>query len=455
MDELGKPYGVTKQAVGTVLKNNDIKAVKKRMFSDKQEQQIIQSYQSGKSLEAVANEFGCHSVSIVKILKKHNIPRQDYRIIDFSDNDIEKMKTLYCGGKTTYELSEMFNCDPGVISRRLSDNGIELRAGQFERQVTKEDETKAIELYQSGLTSEQIGNEIGFSQGTVLDILKRHNIDRRNSRNFTDSEEAEIGKLYQAGFSAKQITRAYGLNHHISIVAAIRRQGIEIRSNHDANRLYLVNHNFFDVIDTEEKAYILGFVYADGAVHKRSLIVTLSSKDKKQLEKIKACLQSEHPINDHIRKAWKGGKRYKASTLNITHGHLAKRLKSLGIIKKRPNLENCISQIPNHLIHHWIRGLIDGDGSFHTKPGFGIVGGKPLLEFIRKTFTSEIELNPNIKIHKHPTAKVYSLVYGGRIQAQKIANYLYKDATIWLERKREVVENYPEPMPRTKNKSGQ
>ena len=189
-----------------------------------------------------------------------------------------------------------------------------------------------------------------------MDILKRDKIERRNSRNFTDSEEVEIGKLYQHGFSAKAIMRSYGYEHHASIVAAIKRQGIEIRSNHDANRLYSVNQNFFDVIDTEEKAYILGFAYADGSTYKRSFIITLSARDRKQLEKIKVALQAEHPIKDHFRKAIEKGKKYKACTLFITHKHLAKRLKDLGITKKRPNLNKCVSQIPDRLLHHWVYG---------------------------------------------------------------------------------------------------
>jgi len=445
MSELATPYGVTKQAIDTVLKRNNIKTVKKRMFNDEQEKQIIESYKSGKSLAAVANKFNCHPVSITKVLEKHKIPRQDYRIIDFSDSDIEQIKTLYSTGKTTYELAELFNCEASTIARRLSDNGIELRKGQFERQVTKEDEKEVIKFYQSGLTSKQAGKKIGFSSAVTLDILERHNIERRTSRNFTNSEEIEIGKLYQHGFSARQIMRAYGFDHHISIVAAIKRQGIKIRSNHDANRLYSVDYEFFDVIDTEEKAYILGFAYADGCVHKRSLSIALKRSDRIMLEKFKALMESEHPITDNLVGAGKTDKKYKQSNIFITHKHLAKRLKELGIVTGRGEVNKCVSQIPDQLIHHWLRGLIDGDGSWHTQPGMSVCGEKSLLEFVRSSFAENIGTNPDIKIHKHKSAKLHYLVYGGRPQCLRIADWLYQDATIWLGRKKEVWQNWPIP----------
>ena len=455
MSELAILYGVTKQAIGTVLKRNGIKAVKKRMFSNEQEQAIIKSYQSGKSLNAVATEFDCHSVSIAKVLKRHKIPRQDYRIIDFSNDDIEKMKTLYLAGKTTYELGDMFNCDPGVIIRQLSSNGIDLRLGQFEKQVTKEDEKQAIKLYESGLTSEQVGNEIGFSQVTILNILKHNDVERRNSRNFTDSEEAEIGKLYQAGFSTKQIMRAYGYDHHISIVAAIKRQGIEIRSNHDANRIYNLNPHVFDVIDTEEKAYHLGYIYADGCVHGRSLTMGLNAKDKIHLQRLKSFLETDAPINETEVTASKSDKKYKQVRLVVTHKHLAKRLKQLGVKRSRPDIQRCISQIPEHLLNHWLRGLFDADGSFHGKPGMGICGRKDAMKVCRQILIDYAGASPIPQVYKHTTADVWYITYGGRKQCVKLANWIYKNATIYLERKKRIPYNWPKPKTRIRNKKGQ
>ncbi len=275
-------------------------------------------------------------------------------------------------------------------------------------------------------------------------------------RNFTDVEELQIAHLYSVGgFSLKAIARTYGWKHHISFTSALKRQGIKQRSPAERNRLYQLNPHVFDKINNELATYWLGFIYADGCVHKRSLQVSLKTSDKTHLEKLKEFLESEAPIKHVQVGSGKTDKKYKQVLLLVTDKHLSNRLRNLGIAVGRNNFNNCISQIHPHLYWHWIRGLFDGDGSFHTRPGTSFVGDRNLLEFIRKTLANQVSTNPKVKIHKHPTAKIHTLVYGGRPQTLKIAKWLYTDATIWLDRKRQVVKNYPLPQIRTRNKLGQ
>jgi transposase len=275
-------------------------------------------------------------------------------------------------------------------------------------------------------------------------------------RNFTDEEEAEIAKLYTVGgFSIKAIMRAYGYKHHISFSHALKRQGVKQRSKAERNRLYKLNPHVFDTIDNEHKAYWLGFIYADGCVHRRSLQVYLKASDKIQIKKLKEFLESESPIKYTSATAGKTNKRYKQVGLTVTDQHLVNRLRSLGITPERKTFSYCIGQIEPELHQHWIRGYFDGDGSFHSyKPGMGFCGQISLLAFIRSTFAREIGTNLHLQIYKHPKAKIHYLTYMGRPQCKKIAKWLYKDATIWMQRKRDVVENYPEPQVRTRDKLG-
>ena len=63
------------------------------------------------------------------------------------------------------------------------------------------------------------------------------------------------------------------------------------------SRKYNFDENFFDKIDTEEKAYWLGFIYADGAIFKRTLSIRLSTKDIHHLEKFKKILNTDAAIS--------------------------------------------------------------------------------------------------------------------------------------------------------------
>lgn len=276
-------------------------------------------------------------------------------------------------------------------------------------------------------------------------------------RKLSVAEEKEVIKLYTIGkFSTRAIGKTYGYASHGPITRILKRHGIEQRTPAEQNRKYQLNPHIFDKIDTEKKAYFLGFIYADGCVFRRTLRVGLKSSDKIQLEKLKAFLKSDSPIVEDTTTLASNGKTYKRVHISFTDKHLANRLRDLGILPKRPNLDKCILQIPDHLMSHWIRGLFDGDGSFHSyKPGMSFVGQLELMEFIRGIFAVNIGPNHAIKIHKHNKANAYYLIYMGRPQCQKIAEWLYEDANIWLNRKRDIVNNYPEPQIRTRNKLGQ
>ena len=82
----------------------------------------------------------------------------------------------------------------------------------------------------------------------------------------------------------------------------LQNNNIAIRNN-NCYKTKSVNEDFFEKIDTPEKAYILGFIYADGYIvngikgkNKDSLGITLSNEDKEHIDKFKKSIDSNHPI---------------------------------------------------------------------------------------------------------------------------------------------------------------
>lgn len=263
-------------------------------------------------------------------------------------------------------------------------------------------------------------------------------------RNFTDSEEEQIAKIYLSGKSAKAIMRAYGFRFHISIVDALRRQGITQRPVSERNRIHKLNPNAFDAIDNESAAYWWGFIYADGCVSRDRLVsISLSQKDREQLVKFKLFMDAEAPIS--FQDVRKGSYR-----INVTDKHLAARLQQLGILRDRPNPQQALDKIPDDLFHHWLRGFFDGDGSARKSPSIVFCGGYEFLYILRERISAHCEVNPLLTIGKHRTKKLHYIYYSGRLMALKVADYMYKDATVWMERKRNVIESWPLPQSRKK-----
>jgi intein-encoded DNA endonuclease-like protein len=223
------------------------------------------------------------------------------------------------------------------------------------------------------------------------------------------------------------------------IIRILKSNGIEL-----TNRRYHVNDNYFDVIDTEEKAYWLGFLYADGFIRERkegcSLQMKLAIKDKHHLELFRKSIGSNHKIIDgfsHVK--YNGGISIShTSSLAMYSNQLVKSIKSQGFHSRktftieRPNINN-------ELIHHFIRGFFDGDGSFSftekVKSVTNIVcASKKFREFLIEELS-----NNDIKINYYGNI---TLFIQNKMDNNKFYNYIYKNATIFLERKKEKYDKF-------------
>lgn len=259
-------------------------------------------------------------------------------------------------------------------------------------------------------------------------------------RNFTDSEEEQIAKIYLSGKSARAITRAYGLRFHISIVDALRRQGIEQRPVSERNRIHKLNSNAFDKLDNEQSAYWHGFLYADGYIaNNKTLSLGLSSLDIEHVESFKEFIKSEARIKTSL--IWHSTNKL-VSKINITDKHLANQLQQKGILKGRPYPNLIFDNLPEEMFNHWIRGLFDGDGSARRNQSICFCGSRKLMIAVRDKLSEHCGTNPNMAIAKHRTANLYYVYYSGRRVALKVADFIYKDATVWLDRKRQVINSW-------------
>jgi hypothetical protein len=200
------------------------------------------------------------------------------------------------------------------------------------------------------------------------------------------------------------------------------------------------------VIDTEEKAYWLGFLFADGYIRERksgnSLEIKLSIKDRHHLEKFRNSIGSNHNIVDGFNRVkYKDGvSSSHMSTLAIYSKQLVESIKNQGIHSRKTfTIEK--PNIDNDLTHHFIRGYFDGDGTvrFVEKKlnGTGIAcASEKFREFIiNELFDNGITIKHYGDIHLHIQNKVDN---------NKFYNYIYNNATIYLERKKEIYERFRE-----------
>lgn len=191
------------------------------------------------------------------------------------------------------------------------------------------------------------------------------------------------------------------------------------------------NSKFFEKINTEEKAYWLGFICADGWMCSRdpSFGIGLSSVDKKHLMKFAELFDA---------RMWEKDQKVQVQVYNP---FLYEQLLNKGVVPNK-SLINCLEvfdYIPYKLNNHFVRGWFDGDGSISTwgkySSEFSITGAYGNLEKIQNMILQDIE---TLRITKILNSKnVFVVKWGGNSQLMDIRRWLYSDATIFLERKKE------------------
>lgn len=202
--------------------------------------------------------------------------------------------------------------------------------------------------------------------------------------------------------------------------------------------------------DTEKSFYLAGFIAADGSLQKRKyskiLKIGLSTNDLAHLEKIKNILNSTHPIKIYDVKPNKlVTTKHKCAELQIANNNLFDDLARFNIIPNKTFIYKMPEWIINHpLVNHFIRGYFDGDGTI-TYCGLGkgrtvkqmacsILGTETFINQYRDILVSKCNIN-KAKIMKHYS--VYKISYSGNNVVSRIRDFIYKGATIYLDRKRD------------------
>lgn len=260
--------------------------------------------------------------------------------------------------------------------------------------------------------------------------------------NIKDYQE-EITKLYQEGRTAKEISSLLGFKYHQPVYNYFKKMGWE-RTGKTGKRIYKVNEDFFKCINTEEKAYILGFICADGHIERDRLNITVSIKDKDILEKIRCAMHSNHPIKEVQRtNPYKKTNRKTLTLVELMIGSvkLVKPLFDIGLTTNKTCTLNgdILKYIPKYLMRDFLRGYFDGDGNVFFgrrynsgyKYNVNICGNEG---FLLKSFQTYFPSNN--KLYKDLYSKqCYVWKISQRDKVKDFMYYLYYNSSISLQRK--------------------
>ena len=315
------------------------------------------------------------------------------------------------------------------------------------RYLTEEEKEKIIHLYNEGYNTVQTGKILGRTNGTIGRYLRQCRLNPiGQKRLLTEDEEKKVCELYLNGLTSTEIYDKYFKNKvgcEETIQKIVRKNGIARKGGYKN----LIDHNYFECINSPEKAYFLGLILTDGNVHydKRkgnrqpSIQIVLKGDDVEILEKFMREISSDNKISIYT-----NNDRFEC--VFIVHSlKMAQDLEKYGIVPRKTFLIKGMPNVPKEYMRDLIRGIFDGDGTVYTltkeqKLRFGFYGTNCLINDIVNFLHNEINLPLN-KITDKET--VSFITFGKTDQIKAFYNYIYYSSNVTcLSRKRKKFESY-------------
>ena len=247
----------------------------------------------------------------------------------------------------------------------------------------------------------------------------------------------EIAKILDVSLST---IKRYKNKYNLSVNLDIAKQ-----RNSEKHTQYNYNIHYFDKIDTLNKAYLLGFITADGFVtNKNEIGIEVAKKDKDIINFFKEELESTKPIEE----------KNMSIGLRIQNNTLAKGIKKYGIVPNKSliiNVEEVIklAQLNEQQISVFLLGYFDGDGCIsiahrqdNNKEYFemNITGTKETIEYYKKYFDGHGSItkrhNNSNNNYTLQMSNNYTTIYNALSKIYKYRN----EITFCLNRKKEKFE---------------
>lgn len=277
-------------------------------------------------------------------------------------------------------------------------------------------------------------NEIALEQNvdthTISRWLKKYNL---STDKLYENKEWLEEQFKSHNGSAVEVSKATGFKRD-TLLEWCYKFNITT-SAQEMKRKYAINESYFKKIDTEKKSYFIGLLMADGAVNKNCLSFQLNLQQSDEYIIKEFCKEINYlgdikHHEDNIRKV---------SSIIICSKKITTDLIYHGIVPKKTGKEIMPDTINKKLIKHFIRGFLDGDGHIgKTCKKISICSTSLNILYSIKYFLEETLNIKEYEVKLEPlTSKNKKLFYYHIYSdsAVKVLDYLYSDATIFLERK--------------------
>lgn len=280
--------------------------------------------------------------------------------------------------------------------------------------MTKEQEQIIIERYSKGDTAVDIAKDIGLSNSTISRFVKKIGISRGyQSKHTLDIEQDVVKDFQENNLYCKDLAKKYKVDEH-TIYKILDKYNIKRQTGYHTK----CDTTYFEQINNPHKAYLLGFITADGAVVNDVLSIEVIDEDIKILEYAKDQINPQATITK-----CKG-----RSTSKISFGakKIGQDLAKYGVVqnKSKTIVKVPVDLIPEEYLKYYFRGLIDGDGCILENGRLSIYSGSlRFIEDVQSILANKLNLSKNA-IYSGTT---FFCSWSSKEDRKKLFSYLYEN----------------------------
>lgn len=382
-----------------------------------------------KNVKELAKILGKTSGSISYAIRELGLLKQKHQ--PWSDEEIQFLKDHYID-MTSEEISQHINHSVNAINTQRD------RLHLIRNNLWEENEVEFLRNNFSKMSYKEIGNKLGRSASAVTAKCFDLNLYKKEVP-WTDEEIDFLKKNYMemSNFEISEILQR--------TECAIHLKGSRLGMK---KYPYTCDYHYFDCIDTEEKAYWLGFLTADGWISKNDesnagvVGCELQYGDLKHLKKFNKSINGNYQITDRWRPCMISkkdpSKKHHSCVIRIYSITMYNALAKLGFTNNK-TFDAHIPEIPKNLIRHYLRGYFDGNGCFTlTNKSFQLsflTASHLLYQDLKDVLTKNgFHLSDKEYITEFNT-KMYQLNMNRISEKIQFLNYIYNDAKVYLDRK--------------------
>lgn len=280
-----------------------------------------------------------------------------------------------------------------------------------------------IAMYEHGNSPSEIAAQCNCSIGTIYNALKRHGKPTRGGcwgvkQDFID----EVIKRYVGGESIFSIQKSMN-TYYNKVKHILQANNIGFITQAKRNNPSF-KERYFQIIDTPEKAYWIGWLLTDGCIHRSSISLCLQSQDLPILE----LFQQDLGIKNHIKPF-----QDKYHRFMFWSKQMCEDLEQYGLVHNK-TFTIKMPKFQNELMPHLLRGCLDGDGWVSNKyHDIGFTGNYDMVN----AFADEISRLCDVKKPRiRSNNSIYRVAWVAMAEVITILEKLYHNvSTHRLQRK--------------------